>query len=71
MSMFAVTDREAAIAELFGPDLEPVGESIAAWMAQRRNVFVYFDNDQKAAAPGDARRLTALLRGSASDIRNR
>jgi uncharacterized protein YecE (DUF72 family) len=46
-------------------------ESIAAWMAQRRNVFVYFDNDQKAAAPGDARRLTTLLRASASAIRNR
>jgi uncharacterized protein YecE (DUF72 family) len=25
-------------------------ESIAAWVAQRRDVFVYFDNDQKAAA---------------------
>jgi uncharacterized protein YecE (DUF72 family) len=36
-------------------------ESLGAWVAQRRNVFVYFDNDQKAAAPGDARRLTSLL----------
>jgi uncharacterized protein YecE (DUF72 family) len=46
-------------------------ESIAAWVAQRRNVFVYFDNDQKAAAPGDAQRLTSLLQASASHIRNR
>ena len=45
-------------------------ESIAAWVAQRRNVFVYFDNDQKAAAPSDARRLISLLQASASAIRN-
>jgi uncharacterized protein YecE (DUF72 family) len=46
-------------------------DTIAAWLAQRRNVFVYFDNDQKAAAPGDARRLTSLLQASASGIRDR
>jgi uncharacterized protein YecE (DUF72 family) len=45
-------------------------ESIAAWAAQRRDVFVYFDNDQKAAAPGDARRLISLLQTSASANRN-
>jgi uncharacterized protein YecE (DUF72 family) len=45
-------------------------ESIAAWVAQRRNVFVYFDNDQKAAAPGDARRLISLLPASASEVGN-
>jgi uncharacterized protein YecE (DUF72 family) len=37
-------------------------EAIAGWLAQTRDVFVYFDNDQKAAAPGDARRLINLLR---------
>jgi uncharacterized protein YecE (DUF72 family) len=44
-------------------------ETIVAWLAQRRNVFVYFDNDQKAAAPGDARRLMSLLQASASGVR--
>jgi len=35
---------------------------IAAWRRQRRSVYVYFDNDQKNAAPADAARLRALLR---------
>jgi uncharacterized protein YecE (DUF72 family) len=35
-------------------------ESIAAWRRQRRNVLVFFDNDQKAAAPRDAQRLIDL-----------
>jgi uncharacterized protein YecE (DUF72 family) len=43
-------------------------ETIASWRAQRRDVFVYFDNDQKAAAPGDARRLISLLPANASAI---
>ncbi|MGH6671722.1 MAG: DUF72 domain-containing protein [Xanthobacteraceae bacterium] len=34
---------------------------IAAWNGQKRDVFVYFDNDQKAAAPADAMRLMDLL----------
>ncbi len=34
---------------------------IARWKRQRRTVFVYFDNDQKSAAPLDARRLIAML----------
>jgi uncharacterized protein YecE (DUF72 family) len=50
--------------------LQRWAETIAAWLAQRRNVFVYFDNDQKAAAPGDARRLSSLLQANASDIQN-
>lgn len=37
---------------------------IAAWRRQRRDVYVYFDNDQKSAAPADAMRLIALLRNS-------
>jgi uncharacterized protein YecE (DUF72 family) len=34
---------------------------IRTWRRQRRSVFVYFDNDQKSAAPHDARRLIELL----------
>jgi uncharacterized protein YecE (DUF72 family) len=34
---------------------------IRTWRRQRRAVFVYFDNDQKSAAPQDARRLMTLL----------
>src|SRR5262245_4666073 len=34
---------------------------IRGWRRQRRTVFVYFDNDQKSAAPKDARRLMELL----------
>jgi uncharacterized protein YecE (DUF72 family) len=31
------------------------------WRAERRTVFIYFDNDQKAAAPRNARRLIAMI----------
>ena len=34
---------------------------IETWKRQRRTVYVYFDNDQKCAAPADAQRLTAML----------
>jgi len=34
---------------------------IRAWVRQRRIVYVFFDNDQKSAAPRDAGRLMALL----------
>jgi uncharacterized protein YecE (DUF72 family) len=34
---------------------------IRKWTRQRRTVFVYFDNDQKSAAPSDARRLIEIL----------
>lgn len=34
---------------------------IRKWTRQRRTVFVYFDNDQKSAAPKDAQRLVELL----------
>jgi uncharacterized protein YecE (DUF72 family) len=34
---------------------------IRKWRRQRRTIFVYFDNDQKSAAPQDARRLIALI----------
>jgi uncharacterized protein YecE (DUF72 family) len=34
---------------------------IAGWQRQRRDVYIYFDNDQKSAAPFDALRLMRLL----------
>jgi uncharacterized protein YecE (DUF72 family) len=36
-------------------------EAVLRWQAERREVFVYFDNDQKAAAPRDARRLMRMI----------
>jgi uncharacterized protein YecE (DUF72 family) len=36
-------------------------EAITSWRSAHRDVFVYFDNDQKAAAPADARRLMRIL----------
>jgi uncharacterized protein YecE (DUF72 family) len=35
------------------------------WQSEQRQVYIYFDNDQKAAAPKDARRLATML-GTAS-----
>jgi uncharacterized protein YecE (DUF72 family) len=35
--------------------------TIGDWRSQAYKVFVYFDNDQKAAAPADGQRLAALL----------
>jgi uncharacterized protein YecE (DUF72 family) len=37
-------------------------KNIAAWRRQGRTVYVYFDNDQKSAAPADALRLLSMLR---------
>jgi uncharacterized protein YecE (DUF72 family) len=34
---------------------------IARSQRQRRDVYVYFDNDQKSAAPFDAKRLMAMV----------
>src|SRR2546421_284047 len=34
--------------------------SMARWRRQRRDVYCYFDNDQKSAAPQDARALLEL-----------
>ena len=46
------------------PDVElsEWASRIAAWRVERRDVFVYFDNDIDCAAPGDAERLRSLLR---------
>ena len=39
---------------------------IRKWKRQRRTVFVYFDNDQKSAAPKDAKRLMELMARTAA-----
>ena len=41
--------------------LQSWAAALASWRRQKRDVFVYFDNDQKAAAPRDALRLIRLL----------
>jgi uncharacterized protein YecE (DUF72 family) len=43
------------------PTLQRWAAAITAWQAEGREVFVYFDNDQKAAAPDDAKRLIKML----------
>ena len=40
---------------------------IEAWLAEGRDVYVYFDNDEKAYAAEDARRLGEALRRSRTD----
>jgi uncharacterized protein YecE (DUF72 family) len=35
---------------------------ISGWAREGRSVFVYFDNDQKSAAPADAERLMQMLK---------
>jgi uncharacterized protein YecE (DUF72 family) len=44
-----------------GKSLDLWAESIVTWARQKRDVLVYFDNDQKAAAPKDAQRLIGTL----------
>jgi uncharacterized protein YecE (DUF72 family) len=44
-----------------GRTLRHWADAVLPWQAQRREVFVYFDNDQKAAAPKDAVRLTRMI----------
>jgi uncharacterized protein YecE (DUF72 family) len=36
-------------------------QRIRSWKKQGCDIFVYFDNDQKSAAPADARQLEQLL----------
>jgi uncharacterized protein YecE (DUF72 family) len=66
MSMSGVTVRGSYSARI----LHRWAATIASWLGEQRNVFVYFDNDQKGAAPENARRLTAVLQASASGIRS-
>lgn len=43
--------------------LEHWADHILTWRRQMRTVYVYFDNDQKSAAPRDAQRLRSLVNG--------
>jgi uncharacterized protein YecE (DUF72 family) len=42
---------------------------IRAWHGEDRSVYVYFDNDQKSAAPTDARRLIGFMQTRVSNRR--
>jgi uncharacterized protein YecE (DUF72 family) len=44
--------------------LRPWAARIEAWLAEGRDVLVFFDNDGGGAAPADARRLIEMLRGA-------
>ncbi len=43
-------------------ELRRYAREIRKWRRARRTVYVYFDNDQKSAAPQDARRLMRMLK---------
>ncbi len=43
--------------------LEEWARLIRKWQREKRMVYCYFDNDQKSAAPVDARKLISLLEG--------
>lgn len=45
--------------------LDRWAEAIASWRRKRLNVYCYFDNDQKTAAPRDALRLKKITRSNA------
>ena len=45
-------------------DLKTWAKRIRAWKARGYDVFVFFDNDQKSAAPIDALKLKLMLPGS-------
>jgi len=44
---------------------------IRSWKKQGRDVYVYFDNDQKSAAPADALRLRRMLQSAGSPVSGR
>jgi uncharacterized protein YecE (DUF72 family) len=49
----------------YGPDtLADWAKRITSWKKQGCDVLVYFDNDQKSAAPADALKLKSLLSGA-------
>lgn len=37
-------------------------DRVLAWTGENRDVYVYFDNDQKSAAPSDAAKLRTIIR---------
>ena len=46
-------------------ELERWATAIRAWRGERRDVYAYFDNDVKSAAPLDALELKRLTAGTA------
>ena len=46
-----------------GETLRDWARAMVRWRRRGREVSCYFDNDQKSAAPADARRLMELVRG--------
>jgi uncharacterized protein YecE (DUF72 family) len=42
--------------------LERWADAAAKWTLEQRDVLIYFDNDQKAAAPQDAQRLMQIIK---------
>jgi uncharacterized protein YecE (DUF72 family) len=42
--------------------LRRLAREIKTWRRARRTVYAYFDNDQKSAAPADAKRLMRMLK---------
>ncbi|MCP3402056.1 MULTISPECIES: DUF72 domain-containing protein [unclassified Bradyrhizobium] len=46
---------------LYPPCSRAVARRIRSWKRQGCDVYVYFDNDQKSAAPADAAKLKAML----------
>ena len=50
-------------------ELDDWSALIDGWTARGSDVYVYFDNDNKAYAPGDARRLLERLHSSSGDRR--
>jgi uncharacterized protein YecE (DUF72 family) len=47
----------------YRPDaLTDWSRSIQSWKKRGYDVYVYFDNDQKSAAPADALKLARLLK---------
>jgi uncharacterized protein YecE (DUF72 family) len=43
-------------------ELRRLADAIRKWRRARRMVYAYFDNDQKSAAPADAKRLMRMLK---------
>jgi uncharacterized protein YecE (DUF72 family) len=43
-------------------------DRILAWNREGRQAYVYFDNDQKSAAPFDAAKLRTVLRDRGATV---
>ena len=62
-STFADTARAADTKAIIQrPRFKFWAKRVKSWKAQGCDVFVFFDNDQKSAAPADALKLGQMLR---------